>query len=118
MDDVVVLWDVASGQLRRTLESNGTFYPRLNPSFSTHLPEADLMSTVNTPYRLLRLLRYLRTDYGMSTNRQWITLYGKKVLWLPNDFRTYKSDYATHGSVFAYECEQKGMVWFDFGIDD
>ncbi|KAJ5119729.1 WD40-repeat-containing domain protein [Penicillium atrosanguineum] len=98
-DKTIKLWDPATGALQQTLSANG---PITDLGFSQDgLCLNTNRETFNVPFRSATHAPCSNLEnFGICVEqRQWITLHGRRALWLPPEYRPIS--FAINGSLLA-----------------
>jgi WD40 repeat protein len=123
-DNKVKIWDPATGQCVSTLEGysdlrNLQFHQSNSDLLHTELGTFDLrtvaISTVLGPASADHLLP-IAVEYGLSSNRTWITYQGENLLWLPAEYRPSSS--AISGTAVSIGCFSGRILIFTFSDAD
>ncbi|WXC51012.1 hypothetical protein QX201_010717 [Fusarium graminearum] len=96
-DETVKIWDTATGACEQTLNVRRVLYHisfdlMSNALLSTdigllNLDHSALPPTINDLLTEITLPRVRHSEWGISTDGEWIVEDGKKMLWLPPDYR-------------------------------
>ncbi|KAG8664318.1 uncharacterized protein FPOAC1_013656 [Fusarium poae] len=96
-DNTVKIWDAATGACKQTLNVGGVLYhlsfdPTSNALLSTdigllNLDRPALPPVINDRSAEITLPRVSHSGWGISADGEWIVEDGKKMLWLPPDYR-------------------------------
>ncbi|KAL3587909.1 hypothetical protein FPOAC2_13808 [Fusarium poae] len=96
-DKTVKIWDAATGACEQTLNFGGvlhhlSFDPTSNALLSTdigllNLDRPALPPVINDRSTEITLPRVSHSGWGISADGEWIVEDGKKMLWLPPDYR-------------------------------
>ncbi|RKK75498.1 Vegetative incompatibility protein HET-E-1 [Fusarium oxysporum] len=121
-DKTIKIWDAATGACVQTLEidlvvTHLSFHPITNSLLSTDIrllnldlpalpPAIDNQSTD----AILRV--FCHSDWGISTDGVWIVKDGKRMLWLPPDYRMMAK--AQVGSTVAIGCRSGRVLVMKF----
>jgi WD40 repeat protein len=123
-DETVKIWDPATGQCVSTLRGysdlrNLQFHQSNSDLLHTELGTFDLrtvaISTVLGPASADHLLP-IAVEYGLSSNRTWITYQGENLLWLPAEYRPSSS--AISGTAVSIGCFSGRILIFTFSDAD
>jgi WD40 repeat protein len=96
-DKTVKIWDAATGACKQTLDVGRVLYhlsfdPTSNALLSTdigllNLDRPALPPVINDRSTEITLPRVSHSGWGISADGEWIVEDGKKMLWLPPDYR-------------------------------
>ncbi|KAL2889580.1 Vegetative incompatibility protein HET-E-1 [Ceratocystis lukuohia] len=110
-DRTAKIWDVISGTCLRTLPTSDTTY--YAPSDSGFL-DAGISVAVSVPsIHQSSLIHSNPYSYGFSDDNSWITKDGRKLVWLPLDYRPLQSS-AVAGTRLALVCPPNRIIVIGF----
>jgi WD40 repeat protein len=118
LDKTVKIWDAASGKCVQTLEVSRRLY---NISFDatdqclcTEIGAIilDGLSTSSTALSTIAYRKLRRQGYGLSSDGAWITCNSENLLWLPSEYRPFKS--VVTASTVAIGCVSGRVLIFNF----
>ncbi|CEJ62508.1 Putative WD domain protein [Penicillium brasilianum] len=112
-DKTIKLWETATGALRHTISVDGTI---TNIEFSEHLPQliTNMGSfSIQVCYESL-LLNVSEKVAEVSLAGRWVTIQGRRELWLPPDYQPSSST-ARYGTI-GLGCTNGRIVIIMFSI--
>jgi WD40 repeat protein len=123
-DNTVKIWDPQTGVCQQTFKCGYTTHLQLDPSSSSVHTDRGVFtlsptdsqhasrSTLDLEPSLPSPPSSERVGYGLEPDNSWITYDGKKLLWLPSEFRPGRS--AVSGSTVAIGCRSGRVLVFGF----
>ncbi|KAL7797220.1 quinon protein alcohol dehydrogenase-like superfamily [Trichoderma ceciliae] len=118
-DKTIKIWDINSGDCLQTVnigrsihqlafDTTGNYLHTSMGVLDLHLASTiDLQQTESTPLPFIRYNMSLSV-LGRRGSDQWISQFGRRILWLPPDYRADCS--AGTESIIAISCESGGML--------
>ena len=113
LDETVRLWDAATGAHQQTLKGHSDWITAVAFSpdgrcLTTNFGSLRLSSTTAPP----GLNRDSHpTVHSLYVDGEWITMDGKKCLWLPKDYRSPKV--AVYGNMIVFGRQSGGLTFFE-----